>query len=467
MHRPLLLLLVPVVAFPACDPIDPAPAGPGAIDVTVATSGSDLDWDGYQLFVPNSETGPQRANVGTSGTARFSDIPDGPMTVELERVAENCAPAESNPAEVTVPAGGTADVTFNVTCVAHPRFAARQISAGDDATCAVTASGEGYCWGHWWRVGNYDAPSATGCGGIVCVPEATLVSGGHDWSMIRAGTSLVCGLTPPGTAYCWGNGVLGDGDVALSFSPRPVSGDRVYRTMDVGSSVCVTETTGETWCWGGNARGEIGDGTVDDRKLPVRLLGDPGLVELALGYRFACGRDSDGLVYCWGDNTGGQLGRGTADPSPHPNADTVAGGLRFAAIEAGPSEVCGLTEEGAAYCWGHGHGTTPAPVAPSLTFSEIAPGEAHTCGLTTGGALYCWGYNGQGQVGVGNREATEFPPTEIGAGSTWLAVNAGTRHTCALREDGLAFCWGADWTKQLGTWGPPWSPSEVIGPPAS
>jgi hypothetical protein len=50
------------------------------------------------------------------------------------------------------------------------------------------------------------------------------------------------------------------------------------------------------------------------------------------------------------------LGSGSDSSSRAPVP--VAGGLRFASLEAANSLVCGLTTEGALYCWGWSDQTT-------------------------------------------------------------------------------------------------------------
>lgn len=64
--------------------------------------------------------------------------------------------------------------------------------------------------------------------------------------------------------------------------------------------------------------------------------------------------------------------------------------------------------------------------------------------------MRCWGANYGGQLGDGT---TTFrsAPVAVERLSRVVAITAGDRHTCALREDGTVWCWGANNVGQLGT----------------
>jgi alpha-tubulin suppressor-like RCC1 family protein len=65
--------------------------------------------------------------------------------------------------------------------------------------------------------------------------------------------------------YCWGAGALGDGVVTPSGPPVPVFAGHGVVSVAVSlsytrpSHVCVVTTEGETWCWGPNTSGELGN----------------------------------------------------------------------------------------------------------------------------------------------------------------------------------------------------------------
>src|SRR6185437_14914251 len=69
------------------------------------------------------------------------------------------------------------------------------------------------------------------------------------------------------------------------------------------------------------------------------------------GFDFSCGVTTGDVAYCWGGNAVGQLGDGTTTPRPQPRL--VAGGLRFRNVSSGIAHACGLTTDSRIYCWGY------------------------------------------------------------------------------------------------------------------
>ncbi|MNU53389.1 putative Ig domain protein [compost metagenome] len=76
----------------------------------------------------------------------------------------------------------------------------------------------------------------------------------------------------------------------------------------------------------------------------------------------------------------------------------------------------------------------------SLTM--MAAGDRHTCAVKPNGAAYCWGLNGSGQLGIGNTTG-KLVPTAIPTLSSGVAsISPGGTQTCALKSDGTVYCWG-------------------------
>jgi len=158
-----------------------------------------------------------------------------------------------------------------------------------------------------------------------------------------------------------------------------------------------------------------------------------------------CGLTNGGAAYCWGFNQSGQVGDGSTMNRLFPVA--VAGGLSFTALGLGYYHVCGVARGGAMYCWGYnyfgqlGDGTTidrsvPVAVVGGLTFTAVTANNVWSCGLTTGGEAYCWGGSSL--------------PVLVAGGHTFAEVSAGNSHACGLTASGAAYCWGDGTYGQLG-----------------
>ena len=196
------------------------------------------------------------------------------------------------------------------------------------------------------------------------------------------------------------------------------------------------------------ACGDSGSGA-DGGTGPTGQTGSARFKAVSAGAYYTCGVLDTGAAKCWGDNFGGQLGTGTADYRAVPVA--VAGGLRFTIVSASAlRHACGLTTDGAAYCWGEygllGTGQlagslAPVAVAGGHTFTAVSVGGSHTCALTAAGAAYCWGSNAYGALGDGTT-ADALTPVEVVGGHHFTAISAGGNHTCAIAAGGAAFCWG-------------------------
>lgn len=86
----------------------------GILEVTIQTTGGDLDIDGFVILVDSN-----RQSFTFGNTARdIRDLTAGTHTVTLQSVAENCAVQGSLPRSVIVPADQVVTVSFEVVCVA-------------------------------------------------------------------------------------------------------------------------------------------------------------------------------------------------------------------------------------------------------------------------------------------------------------------------------------------------------------
>ncbi len=83
---------------------------------------------------------------------------------------------------------------------------------------------------------------------------------------------------------------------------------------------CALRQGGEVVCWGGNAFGQLGDGTTVNRPAPAAVPGIGSVARIAAGSRHTCVVTVAGAVLCWGSNADGQLGDGTTVSRTRPGA---------------------------------------------------------------------------------------------------------------------------------------------------
>src|SRR5205809_618096 len=89
----------------------------GTLAVTVGTSGSDIDPDGYTVTVDGSVS----QSVGANGLVTFTGLAAGDHTVGLSGVASNCTVSGDNPRTVSLIIGVVGTTSFSVGCAAIPK----------------------------------------------------------------------------------------------------------------------------------------------------------------------------------------------------------------------------------------------------------------------------------------------------------------------------------------------------------
>ncbi len=142
------------------------------------------------------------------------------------------------------------------------------IGAGDTHTCALTTTGSAYCWGSTdqGRLG-------MGEPGALLHTSPRSVSGDLTFTAITSGKAHSCAITTTGEAYCWGSnagGRLGIGTTdPMSLVPAAVTGGLLFRSIDVGDHSCAVTTTNAVYCWGPGGSGRLGNGSTLNQPAPT------------------------------------------------------------------------------------------------------------------------------------------------------------------------------------------------------
>ena len=148
--------------------------------------------------------------------------------------------------------------------------------------------------------------------------------------------------------------------------------------------------------------------------------------KVAVGSSHVCAiKDSDKSLWCWGFNDSGQVGDGTTTDQSVP---VKIGSDSWDDVSTGLRNSCGIKADGSAWCWGSdisealgdGPGSTnssvPVEVSDADQWSSISTSRFyHSCGVKADGSAWCWGAGGFGQLGTGTTPTSESIPVKVTA----------------------------------------------------
>jgi alpha-tubulin suppressor-like RCC1 family protein len=391
-----------------------------------------------------------------------------------------------------------------------------QVAAGAEFACALRENGQVYCWGS-----NVRGQMGSGTlGGTVNTPLA--VAGLTDAAILTAGPQHVCAISARGRVLCWGaggSGRLGYGQTSdqarpLQVAPGPALLFDAREVTASGTHTCAQRTDGRLTCWGSATANRLAGASAVAETVPHLVpVTDSleGVLTLLAGLEHTCALRQDGALACWGRNASGQLGIGTLSTSSLPVVIPAFGPVTTAA--AGDTSTCARTEEGQVYCWGQnvfgalGDGTTTDRTSPRevvqladhalcaecddgnpctrgfctpagcLTEARpdgavcgygracaagacnageppattLAVGSDHVLFARADGSVAAWGQNQHGQLGIGTTSTLpRVYPVDVVGLSEIVGVAAGEDFSCAWTGDGRIFCWGLGTSGQIG-----------------
>ena len=288
------------------------------------------------------------------------------------------------------------------------------VSGGWGHSCAISRAGGLLCWGR-----NVQGQLGDGTTVSRAAPVQVIASG---VTQLDLGSSHSCVVKSDGGVWCTGT-IYGDGDAAsfvqsftkLFSGAEQVSAGSVF--------TCARSTKQRVACWGQNQFGQMGTGSSSQTPVvtPALIEGFNAVAEIGVGAYHACGRKYDGTVWCWGWNALGQLGDGSLTDRNRPVQVTGIQSATQIAISGFHS--CALLQDGSVSCWGPnslgmlGDGTgadskVPVAVRGLGDVAELAAGGEHTCARLKSGAVQCWGNNKFGQIGDGTA-SDRFIPTNV------------------------------------------------------
>lgn len=368
------------------------------------------------------------------------------------------------------------DAAGNEVSETHTAYFGKQVMGGNSHSGAIRPDGL-YTWGR----NNYGqtALGFTSRLGEDQHPNAPVkVETDINFISVAFGQNVSTGLSSDGSVWAWGYGKygqLGQGSADTEFNqehsstPLQVGGitDAVAVTRGYNQTL-VLHADGTISTFGRNNYGQLGDGTTEDRDMPVK----PALtniIQIASGSYFSVAVDADGRVWSWGRNSDGQLGLGTMDTDAHPTPTQVSINEPIEAVVTGKAHALALARSGAVYGWGLNYNSqigmfdkdNVLPDWPSeITSPKKLPWFSDAVAVWANGnqsfaerqdgRVYPWGQNGLGMLGVELNGNVQTPSSPVFGFDKVVDLGNGALHTVGLRQDGSVFSWGWSFEGSLG-----------------
>jgi alpha-tubulin suppressor-like RCC1 family protein len=324
----------------------------------------------------------------------------------------------------------------------------------------------------------------TGVGGRGRLDHVSAVAGGgrHSLAILDGGGVVAWGSNE--------DGQLGDGTTRDSAVPvpvrapdgRPGSLDGVVAVSANTDFSMALRSDGTVVTWGEGSSGQRGTGKLDRSPVPTTVKAPDGrgplsgIVAIAADGRTELALTRDGRVLAWGANTYGMLGDGTRQnrslPVPVRGLDGAEALNDVTRIAVGGQHGLALLKDGRVAAWGHndlgqlGDGSRHDRLTPVLVagtggdgdldgVTSIAAAEKHDYALRGDGTVVAWGNNTAGQLGDGTLELRTAPVTVVGRKAKKLRraaqVFAGEAYGAVILTDGTPLTWGAGGSGQLGS----------------
>ena len=207
-------------------------------------------------------------------------------------------------------------------------------------------------------------------------------------------------------------------------NPEPINNIQAIETG--GYHTLLVKSDGTLWATGQNAEGQLGDGTNDNRSMPVQVVDGGGnayhgVSKISAGFKHSVFQKNDGTVWSMGWNFYGQLGNGFNGSGSDQNLPQQA-----------KSSLGGYVSD----------------------IIDVSAGTYHTMMLRSDGTVWAIGRGSHGQhgdgVGTQRREAVQAVDPNGGMLTDIIQVEAADYHSVYLKSNGTVLASGSNGNGALG-----------------
>jgi len=304
---------------------------------------------------------------------------------------------------------------------------------------------------------------------VITIPASAV---GDIFSTISAGYQNTMVIKDDGSLWAWGTGYLGDETGKQYDKQNPIKiMDNVKQVSSgvsfTGGHTMIIKNDGSLWGWGDNDMGQLGDGTLEVRSTPIKIM--ENVIQVSADVWETVAVKSDGSLWVLGHNKSG----------PMKIMDNVVQSCVDAALKSDgslwklsrnddtASQVkimddviqisSGLAIKSDGSLWRYDM-TNPKKIMDDVIQASMSvrglSALHHGMAIKSDGSLWAWGDNSNGQLGNGTTRYEDgtfedyFTPVKIMDGVA--QVSAGAFHTIATKSDGSLWAWGYNAYGQLG-----------------
>lgn len=224
-----------------------------------------------------------------------------------------------------------------------------------------------------------------------------------------------------------------------------------------GTHTIAIKDDGTLWAWGLNNSGQLGDGTLEAKNVPVQIGTDTDWVTISAGFKANAAIKANGTLWAWGINYDGQIAGGPVSQNIPAQIGTDN---NWKTVECPGRHILAIKNNGTLWAWGYnaygqlGLNTTettniPTQVDTATDWKEISGGAYFTLALKQNGTLWACGDN-DGALGINTQELFVTTFTQIGTDNDWKTMSAGYFHALGVKNDGSLWAWGDHTYGRLG-----------------